>query len=1088
MPKFVLRGVEVDFPFEPYASQRNYMEKVIEALQTGENALLESPTGTGKTLALLCSTLAWRSNHNAAVDNTGGFGHVNLEYETSSSRHSGSIYAPSTADNPQMMGDTSSLPSKIIYTSRTHSQLTQVVKELKASAYRPRVSILGSRDQLCIHPKVSKEKGSKQIHMCQKTVKAGGCKYYNGVEEYIKWNSNGASTAAQGTAPKESKKSTSFLNPSAEAAPPRATSARRESSNNTTSTIRDIEDLVELGKHKDICPYFFSREATLHSQADIFFMPYNYLVDPVVRASLPSIPWENAVVVIDEAHNVESVCSDSASFELPAEVLAACIDECDHCVMHLNESLKDNGGAMSEDGLTADNMVELKELLLHIESSIDSLPLSMSKSDGLTKGGSYLYELLQHSNITWETKDQLIEVLREASKLVAGIRPRYKCHLESFLKAMNIAFRPGLNARIAEESYRTHFYYPNNGRRSFKEKKKQNARSSNFFGEKPSSSSSNKVGKTLAFWCFSPGVAMHDLARMRVRSILLTSGTLSPMESVESELRLPFRIQLENGHVVGQKQVWLGTVPVGPTKKRLNSSYQFREKSEYKDELGRTILNCTRFVPNGLLVFFPSYTTMDRCVSHWQNSPVWKSMEAQKELFVEGRGASAFTLLVKKYEEAAKSERGGVMFGVCRGKASEGIDFPDHCARAVIITGIPYAPHKDHRVMLKRKYLEDTKKMGRGVLSGQEWYSQSAHRAINQAVGRVIRHRYDYGAVFLCDERFGSSRGIRGMSKWLKPLCRHFSSFGEASGSAARFFKMARSTPEWNSKGKKSSAAKPSAALDTSLSSGRVPAAMATGMKPSSSSSQSKPKAEGEIFSGVSSIVRMYKLDRKDAHLYSGLSPQNGNNTSILDVLTNKKKGNIYSGQLRQGGIFGNAADSSGSFGHGPLGSTLSSQQGAMAVQNALPQKRSLNDVEKEKRRETALDAKLAKLRGPRGTVAGPQSSAAPSKSEAKSVHADAKKAPTAKSENFAAKFVQNIKKMFDRSDYVMFRNNLKTLSKVKKSGDNPENRNKGLVALRALRDTFRQYNDEDPELLSKFLPFVPKMCRGDFKRLLNSN
>ena len=38
----------------------------------------------------------------------------------------------------------------------------------------------------------------------------------------------------------------------------------------------------------------------------------------------------------------------------------------------------------------------------------------------------------------------------------------------------------------------------------------------------------------------------------------------------------------------------------------------------------------------------------------------------------------------------------------------------------------------------------------------------------------------------------------------------------------------------------------------------------------------------------------MYKLDRKDAHLYSGLSPQNGNNTSILDVLTNKKKGNIY--------------------------------------------------------------------------------------------------------------------------------------------------------------------------------------------------
>ena len=38
-------------------------------------------------------------------------------------------------------------------------------------------------------------------------------------------------------------------------------------------------------------------------------------------------------------------------------------------------------------------------------------------------------------------------------------------------------------------------------------------------------------------------------------------------------------------------------------------------------------------------------------------------------------------------------------------------------------------------------------------LGGEEWYKQQASRAVNQAVGRVIRHRMDYGAIILCDER-----------------------------------------------------------------------------------------------------------------------------------------------------------------------------------------------------------------------------------------------------------------------------------------------------------------------------------------------
>lgn len=44
------------------------------------------------------------------------------------------------------------------------------------------------------------------------------------------------------------------------------------------------------------------------------------------------------------------------------------------------------------------------------------------------------------------------------------------------------------------------------------------------------------------------------------------------------------------------------------------------------------------------------------------------------------------------------------MLGVYRGRASEGLDFSDNYARAVVAVGIPYPNIKDVQVDLKRKY------------------------------------------------------------------------------------------------------------------------------------------------------------------------------------------------------------------------------------------------------------------------------------------------------------------------------------------------------------------------------------------------
>ncbi|KAH3848922.1 hypothetical protein DPMN_091307 [Dreissena polymorpha] len=53
------------------------------------------------------------------------------------------------------------------------------------------------------------------------------------------------------------------------------------------------------------------------------------------------------------------------------------------------------------------------------------------------------------------------------------------------------------------------------------------------------------------------------------------------------------------------------------------------------------------------------------------------------------------------------------------------------------------------------QYLDEMKgKQGFQSLAGKEWYKQQASRAVNQAIGRVIRHREDFGAIILCDTRY----------------------------------------------------------------------------------------------------------------------------------------------------------------------------------------------------------------------------------------------------------------------------------------------------------------------------------------------
>jgi len=267
---------------------------------------------------------------------------------------------------------------------------------------------------------------------------------------------------------------------------------------------------------------------------------------------------------------------------------------------------------------------------------------------------------------------------------------------------------------------------------------------------------------------------------------------------------------LEANHVVNlQKQLLDVSIGHFPNGEKLTVSYtNYHKNPSFLPKFGHAVASVIDGIPKGgCLVFFPSYSFLKKCVSCWnqqshegnnnnnsysnhrrhigssqENSFVWdRFLRSKGKVIVEPTGGQAdFEYARDEYREIIRTTGSCILLAVFRGKMSEGIDFNDENARAVICIGMPLPNWTDRSVKAKQAYNDEQRKLRNKtcLLPGRDFYSQQAHRAIAQALGRCIRHGADYGTVILMDSRHchdgspltsgGVCRAHSNLPKWMR--------------------------------------------------------------------------------------------------------------------------------------------------------------------------------------------------------------------------------------------------------------------------------------------------------------------------------
>ncbi|ODV92891.1 hypothetical protein CANCADRAFT_30908 [Tortispora caseinolytica NRRL Y-17796] len=519
-----------------------------------------------------------------------------------------------------------------------------------------------------------------------------------------------------------------------------------------------FEELLTYGEQSKRCPYFTVRR--MISYCNIIIYSFHYLLDPKIAERVSKELSKDCIVIFDEAHNIDNVCIESLSIDITENTL----QKAAHGVQKLGETideikisdsqklqdeyeklvrgLREADEARQEDAFLA-NPVLPDDILT------EAIPGNMRRAEHfisfLKRFIEYLKTRMKVLHVVSETPGSFLQHLKEltyierkplrfcSERLSYLVRSLELTDVEEYTSLKEIVIFATLVATY-EKGFR-------------------------LILEPYESDTATVPNPILRFACLDASIAIKPIFE-RFRSVIITSGTISPLDMYPKMLNFTTLIQESYSMSLARRSFLPMIVTKGADQVAISSRFEIRNDPSVVRNYGNILIEYSKITPDGFVVFFPSYLYMESIISQWQTMGVLDEVWKHKLILVETPDSQETSLALEIYRKACCNGRGAVLLSVARGKVSEGVDFDHHYGRTVLMIGVPFQYTESRILKARLEFLRDN-----FHIRENDFLSFDAMRHAAQCLGRVLRGKDDYGVMVLADRRFARKRNQ--LPKWI---------------------------------------------------------------------------------------------------------------------------------------------------------------------------------------------------------------------------------------------------------------------------------------------------------------------------------